>query len=158
MALSPASQPAREPINIAPILVVGILLLAGVGGFWWMSNNAPSGGRTMTLTPEAKSYVSNLKLAGVELKANESYFGQTVVEITGQITNSGGRELKRVDLYCVFYDAYNHVVLREPVSIVRAREGVLTPGETRAFRLPFDNLPSSWNQAMPQLVIGQILF
>lgn len=158
MAHSSASQPAREPANIAPVLVVGILVLAGAAGLWWMTKNAPSGAPAMTLTPEAKAYVANLKLAGVELKANESYFGQTVVEITGSITNAGDRELRQVDLYCVFYDAYSQVVLREPATIVRPREGVLKPGETRAFRLPFDNLPGSWNQAMPQLVIGQILF
>jgi hypothetical protein len=58
----------------------------------------------------------------------------------------------------VFYDAYGQVVLRERVAIVRSRTGGLQPGETKSFRLPFDSIPESWNQAMPQLVIAQVLF
>jgi hypothetical protein len=34
----------------------------------------------------------------------------------------------------------------------------LMPGETKEFRLPFDTLPESWNQALPDLVIAQIVF
>jgi hypothetical protein len=63
-----------------------------------------------------------------------------------------------VDLTCVFYDRYGQIVLRERSSIVRAKDGGLKPGETKPFRLPFDSLPESWNQGMPQLVIGQIVF
>jgi hypothetical protein len=50
------------------------------------------------------------------------------------------------------------VVLRERVAIVRSKNGGLAPTETKAFRMPFDNMPQSWNQAMPQLVIAQIQF
>jgi len=34
----------------------------------------------------------------------------------------------------------------------------LQPGETRNFRLPFDAIPSTWNQVLPQLVIARIDF
>jgi hypothetical protein len=112
----------------------------------------------MVLSPEAKAYVKNLKLSGVGMKATESYMGGAVVEIIGKITNNGPSDLKQVDLYCVFYDPMNQVVLRAPVSIVRGNTGGLAPGATKDFRLPFDNLPQSWNNAMPQLVIGQIVF
>jgi hypothetical protein len=44
------------------------------------------------------------------------------------------------------------------VSIVRERTGGLNPGETKDFRLPFDSIPESWNQSMPQMVIAQVLF
>ena len=50
------------------------------------------------------------------------------------------------------------MVLKERVEIVRGRLGGLKPGETKDFRLPFDNLPQSWNQGMPQLVIAEIVF
>jgi hypothetical protein len=39
-----------------------------------------------------------------------------------------------------------------------AGNGGLKPGETKSFRLPFDDLPDSWNQAMPQLVIAGVKF
>ena len=34
----------------------------------------------------------------------------------------------------------------------------LKPGETKSFRLPFDDLPESWNQVMPQLRIAAVKF
>ena len=83
---------------------------------------------------------------------------QALVEITGKITNKGDRRLDQVDLNAVFYDPYGQVVLRERVSIVRPRTGGLAPEETKRFRLAFDNIPQSWNQAMPQLVIAGIRF
>jgi hypothetical protein len=36
--------------------------------------------------------------------------------------------------------------------------GKLAPGESKPFRLAFDNVPESWNQAMPQMVIAAIDF
>jgi hypothetical protein len=59
---------------------------------------------------------------------------------------------------CVFYDAYGQVVLRERVPIVKRSGGPLKAGDTRAFRLPFDDIPSSWNNQMPNLVIASITF
>jgi len=74
------------------------------------------------------------------------------------VKNIGDRKVKLVELNCIFYDPYGQVVLRERVPIVRARSGGLAPTETKPFRMPFDNLAGSWNQAMPQLVIAQIQF
>ena len=84
------------------------------------------------LTPEAKAYVSNLKLSDVDMKAAEAYMNQTLVEIVGKITNAGDRKLKSVEINCVFYDPYGQVVLRERVPIVRERSGGLSPGETKS--------------------------
>jgi hypothetical protein len=50
------------------------------------------------------------------------------------------------------------VVLRERVPIVGARMGGLAPGATKSFRLPFDTIPESWNQVLPELVIARIVF
>ena len=63
-----------------------------------------------------------------------------------------------VEINCVFYDPYGQVVLRERVPIVSRKMGNLAPGEIKNFRLAFDNIPESWNQAMPQLVIARIDF
>jgi hypothetical protein len=89
------------------------------------------------------------------MKAAKNYAGAMIVEVVGNITNAGDRTLNRVELNCVFYDAYGQVVLRERVPIVRS---TLKPGEARAFRLPFEGIPDSWNQTLPQLVIASINF
>jgi hypothetical protein len=142
-------------------LVASFVLALGVAGFWYLdrSSKQPPPPRP-PLTEEARAYVreQKLKLSDVGLKAHENYMHQSVVEITGNIGNAGERTLKTVELNCVFYDADGLVVLRERVPIVSARIGSLAPGETKPFRLPFDNIPEAWNQAMPQLVIAGITF
>lgn len=145
-------------LPVAYLVVFGFVVV-GLAGFWYLNRLSqqpqPQG---PALTPEAKAYVRYLKLSDVEMKASETYLKQTLVEITGKITNTGNRALKSVDINCVFYDPWGQVVMRGRVSIVRSKDGGLVPGETKNFRLAFDNLPQSWNQAMPQLVIAQIIF
>ena len=92
------------------------------------------------------------------MKATESYLRQMVVEIDGKITNNGPRVLQKVELVCVFYDSIGQVVLRQRVTIVSERGGGLKPQETKRFRLPFDDLPESWDRQSPQLVIAGIRF
>jgi hypothetical protein len=128
---------------------------AWTGYDYWARKHPPA---PPVLTSEAKQYVRNLQLSDVEMKAAESYMKQQVVEIVGKITNNGPRTVNLVKINCVFYDAYGQLVLREPVPIVGQRTGPLAPGQTKKFRLAFDTIPESWNQALPQLVIAQIVF
>lgn len=144
------------PTGIA--IALSLVLLAAGAAYWYFSQPRDSAGQAPVLTPEAKAYVKNLKLSGVELKATDSAMAKSLIEIVGSITNNGDRKLKVVELNCIFYDPYNQVVLRERVPIVRMKTGGLAPTETKGFRMPFDNMPGSWNQAMPQLVIAQIQF
>lgn len=148
--------------SIPPMAIVGgLVLVLGLAGFWYLDRSSKQPPPAPPpLTEEARAYVHDqkLKLSEVEMEAKESYLKQSVVAITGKISNAGERTLKTVELNCVFYDPYGQLVLRERVAIVNAKIGSLAPGETKAFRLPFDNIPASWNQAMPQLVIAGITF
>lgn len=125
------------------------------GALAWFINRPKPMANATALTADAKAYVRNLQLGDVSMKATESYVGQTVTEIEGKITNAGERNVTKAEVNCVFYNVYGEVVLRERVSIVK---GALKPGETRNFRLPFDDIPTSWNKQMPQLVIARIEF
>lgn len=138
--------------------IIAVLVVLGAGIWGYSEYAARHASDTVPLTPEAKEYTRNLQLSDVEMKATENYFKQTVVEIDGKIANAGTRPLDTVQIYCVFHDAYGQLVLRRRVSIVGGRMGGLKPGETKSFRLPFDDLPESWNQAMPQLVIAGVKF
>jgi len=112
----------------------------------------------MASVTEARDYVNKLKLEGVEMKATKSFGGQELVEITGKISNNGSRALQRVDLSCVFYDPNGQIILRQSAPMVRADRGGLKAGEQKEFRLAFDNVPSFWNQTMPQMVMAGIAF
>jgi hypothetical protein len=138
-------------------IVIVAAVAVGLAGFWYL-NRPVTPKAPPPLTGDARAYVRNLALNGVGMQANESYLSQQVVEITGQLGNRGNRVLRTVEINCVFYDPYGQVVLRERVPIISAKMGGLAPGESKPFRLAFDDVPDSWNQAMPQLVIAGIDF
>jgi hypothetical protein len=156
----PATQTEASKLPIpVPVIVAAVVVALAVGAWavldYVARKNPPA---RQVLTTEAKQYVHTLQLSNVEIKAAESYMKQQVVEITGTIADNGPRVVKVVEIYCVFRDAYGQVVLRERVSIVGARTGPLAPGGRKNFRLAFDNIPESWNQAIPDLVIAGIVF
>jgi hypothetical protein len=154
--LSSARQTVPS-IPFVPAIAVGAVVVIGSILFYYLQISKPPD-PNFSLTPEAKVYVRNLQLSDVTMKASESYFKQVVVEIEGKISNGGDRNLSVVDIYCIFYDSYGQVVLRKRVPIVGQRMGGLKPGDSKTFRLPFDEIPESWNHAMPQLVIAGIKF
>ncbi len=149
------------------MIIIGVVLALGLVAFFFLERaaNKPVP-PPPPLTGPAKEYARYLKFVSADgsvpespqMQAHESYLKQSVVEITGNLKNTGDRVLELVEITCVFYDPYGQVVLRERVPIVNQRMGKLAPGETKPFRLPFDNVPESWNQAMPQMVIARIEF
>lgn len=150
--------PTRRGIGMAPMMIVVVVAALLAGGLVLFLTTAGRSSAPATLTPEAKSYVRNLGLSGVQMSAKENMMSAMLVEITGRIENKGERSLRLVEINCVFHDAMGQPVHRERVPIVRAKGGALRPGEARQFRLAFDSLPEGWNQAMPQLVIANIDF
>lgn len=153
-----ANYTPKQSFNFAPFFIVfAVVLAVTAAGWYFVKFSSPA--RPSALSPEAKAYVRNLGLEGVEMKATESYVGSTVIEIIGKIQNKGDKPLRLVELNCVFYDVRQNVIHRERVPIVkRSALGSLKPGDNRPFRMPFDAIPAGWNQALPQLVIANIEF
>lgn len=153
---------------IPPAAIVGVVVvLLGAGGVFYLNQAAKRpAAAPPPLTQEAKAYLPNLAFVAADgqtpespkMEAHESYLKQSVVEITGNLRNKGDRVLDLVEINCVFYDPYGQVVLRERVAIVGKKNGRLAPGESKPFRLAFDNVPEGWNQAMPTMVIARIDF
>jgi hypothetical protein len=155
--LSYGRSSAKRDLRL-PLYVLGAVAVLGIATFVYIQYISNRSAQDVPLTPEAKAYVRNLNLSDVEIKATDSYVKQTIVEIDGKIGNTGDRTLSLVEIYCIFYDQYGQMVLRSRVPIVSQRMGGLKPGETKSFRLPFDEIPERWNQAMPQLVIAGVKF
>jgi hypothetical protein len=146
-------------VKISPagiVIALGCILILGVFG-WLTFGPKPPPPPPPVLTEQAKQYLATLDLSNVHMQAAESFVNQRVVEILGDITNKGQRTVKLAEVICVFRDSSGKEVLRERVPIVGG-SGPLKPGETRPFRLPFDDVDESWNQALPTLVIAQIQF
>ena len=92
------------------------------------------------------------------MQASESYVNARLIEILGQISNKGNRTVKLAEVTCVFSNYSGIEIARERALVVGGRSGSLAPGETKSFRLPFDTIPETWNQALPTLIIAQIQF
>src|SRR5262249_23504003 len=148
--------PQKRQIGL-PVYILGILLVVVGSAFLYYVQFAPKASvAESALTPDAQAYVkdSHLSLEDVSMKATKNYFGQMVVEIEGKMGNAGDRNLDTVEIYCVFLDPYGQMALRQRLPIVSTKMGGLKPGESKSFRLPFDQLPESWDQKMPKLVIA----
>jgi hypothetical protein len=140
-------------------MVIGLAMILILGVFGWLTfGPKPPPPPPPVLTAEAKQYLNNLALSNVHMQAAESLANQRLVEILGDITNKGNRTVKLAEVTCVFTDYYGKELKRERVAIVGQTTGPLAPGASKPFRLPFDDLADTWNQAMPGLVIAQIQF
>lgn len=153
-----SARPQKQPMARLPLYVLGAVIVLGGALYFYLQFLSSRPQQELALTPEAKGYVRNLQLSDVEMQANSSYFNQRVVEIDGKIANAGDRKLEQVDIFCIFRDSYGQLVLRKRIPIVNLKMGGLKPGESKSFRLPFDEVPDSWNHAMPSLVIAGIKF
>jgi len=163
MEFSTNRRHGRARRGAVPVVLIVVLAVVALGAAaWlylsWLARHQET--KPPALTEEARLYVRGgyLQLSEVEMNAKENFAKQTLVEVTGRIANTGNRAVKLVEINCIFFDPYGLVVLRERVPIVSARSGGLKPGESKTFRLPFDAIPQSWNQTLPQLVIARIVF
>ena len=148
----------RKKLPLLPILVGLVVAVSLIVALVYLTRPVAKPETNGRAAPEARAYVANLALSDVTMQATENFMQQRVVEIQGKITNNGPRALESVDVYCLFYGVDGREIYRERLAIVPPRGADLNSRETRAFRLPFDNLPDGWNQAMPKLVIAQIQF
>jgi hypothetical protein len=147
-------------VKISPasiVIALGTILILGVFG-WLTFGPKPPPPPPPVLTVEAKQYLDNLVLSGVHMQAAESLANQRVVEILGDIANKGDRTVRLAEVTCVFRDYYGKELKRERVAIVGQTTGPLAPGVSKPFRLAFDDLADTWDQALPGLVIAQIQF
>jgi hypothetical protein len=167
----------KKRFTIPPMVIIaGIVVVAGLAGFWYLdraSRQAPAAATPPTA--EAKAYARNLKFVGADgvtpeepkMESHESYLKQSIVEISGNLLNAGDRTLNSVEVTWVFYEPgavmpdgqlYKEIIWRERRFLIAKNSGGLAPGQVRAFSVAFDNIPESWNQAMPSLVIAAVDF
>jgi len=154
-----ATTAKRRAFTLSAPVVIGVVAALLVGGLAAYLTYAPKPAPPPppVLTQEAKDYLPSLKLSDVGLQAAESYINSSLVEVLGKIGNTGTRSVKLVQVNCVFRNVYGQPIRRE-LATIAGKTGPLRPGETKPFRLAFENPPQGWNQAMPDLVIAQIQF
>ena len=116
--MSPSSAAKNEKSVPLTAILTGVVF-AVVAFFAVVYLNRPAqknedGGAS----PEAKAYLANLGLSDVTMQASENLMNQKVVEVLGNISNNGPRELKSIDVYCLFYGVDGRLLHRERLRIV----------------------------------------
>jgi hypothetical protein len=146
--------------STAPLIAAAGLALAALLVFGWLRTRPPADGVPESeLTEEARAYLPQLELSDdTGMEAREDALGQTLLEITGTISNLGERVCTLVEVNVVFRDIHGIEIDRQRAAIVSRRTGPLPPGGSQPFRMAFDSTPLEWNQAFPNLFVSRIEF
>jgi hypothetical protein len=156
---SPKQIEQKGPSAMVGVVVLLVALIGGTLAWLLYQRAQQQTAIPPELSEEARAYLPNLALSSdTGMAAKEDALGQTLLEITGSITNNGDRVCGVVEVNVVFRDPNGLEIDRQRSTVVDRRSGSLEPGETQGFRMAFDNVPEYWNQAFPSLFISQIQF
>jgi hypothetical protein len=162
--LQPSSNPTTEQqeSSLRPILI-GIVVVGIVVGFLALIFRAEQP------TPSAPpAYATKLKFSDLKASAAQNFVGATVNYLDGVITNTGNQAVLHVVVEVIFKDDMGQMAQREELPLHVLRTGgpydeavdlslsPLAPGQSKPFRLTFENISAQWNHAYPDLRITQV--
>jgi hypothetical protein len=109
-------------------------------------------------TEEEEAYFQQIVVTDARLSVTDNFLGQKVFFLDAQVTNKGTKAVRRLVLQLEFIDTLNQVVLRDKAFPITLQKPPLKPGETRAFRAAFENMPADWNQGPPAMKVINLQF
>lgn len=162
--LQPNANPTAEAAesNVRPILI-GIVIVAAVIGilvFILRSAQKPPA--------EPPAYAASLRFSDLKASAAENFVGATVSYLDGSLTNTGDKTVIHAVVEVTFKDDMGQMAQREELPIHVLRSGgpydeavdlnvsPLLPGQSKPFRLTFENISAQWNHAYPDLKVTQV--
>jgi hypothetical protein len=162
--IQPNVNPTTEPqeSSLRPILI-GIVIVGIVVGVLALIFRAQ---QNKPAAPPA--YAANLKFFDMTTSAAQNFAGQTVSYIDGSITNNGDKTVVHAVVQITFKDELGQTAQRDELAIRVLRTGgpydeavdltlsPLAPGQSKPFRLTFENISAQWNHAYPDLQITQV--
>lgn len=149
--------------NLRPILI-GIVIVAAVIGvlvFILRSEQKPPA--------EPPAYAGNIKFSDLKASAAENFVGATVSYLDGTLANTGDKTVIHAVVEVTFKDDMGQMAQREELPIHVLRTGgsydeavdlnisPLLPGQSKPFRLTFENISAQWNHAYPDLKVTQVV-
>ena len=117
---------------------------------------------------EPSPYAANLKFSDLKASAAQNFAGATVSYLDGAITNTGDQTVIHATVQVTFKDEMGQTAQREelPIHVLRIGgpydEAVdlnlspLAPGQSKPFRLTFENISNQWNHAYPDMRVTQV--
>lgn len=153
---------AEQGSSLRPILI-GIVIVGVVVGILALAL------RSEEKKPAAPpAYAANLKFSDMKSSAAQNFVGATVSYIDGAIINTGDQTVIHAVVQITFKDDMGQTAQREELPIRVLRTGgpydeavdlnlsPLAPGQSKPFRLTFENISAQWNHAYPDLQITQV--
>jgi Protein of unknown function (DUF2393) len=163
--LQPNANPTNEPeqTSLRPILI-GVALVAVIVGIIALVLRSE---QPKPVGPPP--YAANLKFSDLKVSAAENFVGASVNYLDGTITNTGKQTVVHAVVQVTFKDEMGQMAQREDMPIHVLRTGgpydeavdltmsSLEPGQSKPFRLTFENISAQWNRAYPDMVVMQVI-
>ena len=163
--LQPNVNPTTEPAesSLRPVLV-GIAVVAVIVGILALILRSEQ-----KKPAEPSPYAANLKFSDLKASAAQNFAGATVSYLDGVITNTGNQTVIHATVQVTFKDDMGQTAQREelPIHVLRIGgpydEAVdlnlspLAPGQSKPFRLTFENISNQWNHAYPDMQVKQVV-
>ena len=114
--------------------------------------------RNGTVAGYDSAYLGKIEISHLNLAKGESYLGDSVYFVEGEIKNSGDRIVQRVELTLTFRDSLKQVVLKETRRALdyKTSKG-LEVQKTAKFQIGFDHLPKDWNNFLPEVQVTGVV-
>jgi hypothetical protein len=160
----PNSKPAFEQDSSLRPILIGIVIVGVVVGTLALALRSEQ--KKPTPPP---AYAANLKFSDIKTSAAQNFVGATVSYIDGAITNTGDQTVIHAVVQITFKDDMGQTAQREelPIRVLRIGgpydEAVdlnlspLAPGQSKPFRLTFENISAQWNHTYQDLQITQVI-
>jgi hypothetical protein len=163
--LEPNSNPAMESpdSNLRPLLIGVVIVVVVVGAIVFLFRSEQK------KPTEPSPYATNLRFSDLKTSAAQNFAGATVSYLDGQITNSGNQTVIHAVVQVTFKDDMGQTAQKEelPIHVLRIGgpydEAVdlnmspLLPGQTKPFRLTFEDISAQWNHAYPDMQVTQVV-
>lgn len=156
--------PARER-NWLPMAAAAAIVLVAAVGLVLIFDHGKRAPAAMPISAATDPYAANLAFGQLKMSESSNLAGGKSTYLDGQITNSGSKTISAITVQVLFRDVAHEVAWNDtqPLRIIRTREpyidveplsaAPLAPGDSRDFRLIFDNVPQDWDGAFPEIRI-----
>jgi len=157
---SPAAQPDESGFRPVLIGVVIVAVVIGILVLVFRAEQKPPA--------EPPAYAASLTFSDLKASAAQNFVGATVNYLDGTVTNTGDKTVIHAVVQVVFRDDMGQMAQREEVPLRVLRTGPpydeavdlnmspLAPGQTKPFRLTFENISAQWNRAYPEMKITDV--
>lgn len=162
---SPDPSATREPRSPVPWIIAGAIVLVVLGAVVFLGRRSqPANPGGAGLAPP-DPYAASLPVTHLQMSQASSVAGSQSTYVDGQIANQGSKTVTAITVQVAFHGFTNPIAQKDtlPLSLIRTRQpyvdtqpvsaAPLAPGQTREFRLIFENIPQDWNQNYPEIRI-----